>query len=112
MTTYFTISHLISDIYEAYGAESIPYLVRALKETDSQRVRMRSARMLIQEDHPAAWAFVVTMIESGYRQQGQLIREINDLYPELNADESAILELARQRAARRDTPREGGTSPR
>lgn len=87
-------------MYRADGAACVPYVPQALEETDSDRVHLRPARILLREDHPAAWSFAVTALEKGPRSNWQLFETIGELYPELKADQHAMLELAKRRANR------------
>ena len=98
---YGSIRYLPEELYEAYGADSVVYLERTLEASESRALRLSSVLALLNEDHPAAWAFAATAIENNSNFKGTLMTHINVLYPQPNADEASILTLAKRRAANR-----------
>jgi hypothetical protein len=96
---YQEISLLPEYLYEAYGARSIVYLERVLRESDSAALKVSCTQALLHADHPQAWQFAVKEIESNGRYKDQLLTAVHVLYPQDTADETAILALARQHAS-------------
>ena len=83
----------------AYGAESIPYLVRAIQEASSEWVRLACARELRLEDHPEAFRFFRDATQHNKRYKNEVLGLVRGYVKEAaNPSEADILKVLNEKA--------------
>jgi hypothetical protein len=89
-------------LHREYGERAIPYLEKALADSEQVWVRRSCAHTLIRAGRPAGFAFAADSIEYDWQYKAEILLLLRGQFPEYkNADEAAIVASLRQRAAPR-----------
>jgi hypothetical protein len=94
----YTFASLPYAIHNTYGDAAMPVLERAVRESGYVWVQTNSARELIIAGRKAGFDFILQAIEENRFYKAEMIRFLQDRYPELKgADDARVLAFLRAR---------------